>query len=235
MRVLAAACCSPRSSPARCRRRGRSASPGGDPSVEGTEVAWQQPGVGGFLRTATDGAAPRQRPAIGATFAAWHTGSALTVADRATLAPIVQDDVPRLQKLAVSRSWLAYRTPTEIHVRRSPSRARGRRSRRSASPARSASDAGVEPRRIPPRDRHRQLDPAVNILSGSACACATRARAALNLSLLAGQLLYVGASRCSQQLVLGPLRGGRDKVLDELGPLAVARPRRPGARRPRRR
>ena len=42
----------------------------------------------------------------------------------------------------------------------------------------------------------------------------------LNPSLLAGQLLYVRASRCSQQLVLGPLRGGRDKVLYELGPLA---------------
>jgi hypothetical protein len=30
----------------------------------------------------------------------------------------------------------------------------------------------------------------------------------------------VRASRCSQQLVLGPLRGGRDRVLYELGPLA---------------
>jgi hypothetical protein len=41
----------------------------------------------------------------------------------------------------------------------------------------------------------------------------------LNPSLLAGQLLYVRSSRCSQQLVLGPLRG-KDKVLYELGPLA---------------
>src|SRR5205085_11040715 len=42
----------------------------------------------------------------------------------------------------------------------------------------------------------------------------------LNPSLLAGQLLYVRDSRCSQQLVLGALHGGRDRVLYELGPLA---------------
>jgi hypothetical protein len=42
----------------------------------------------------------------------------------------------------------------------------------------------------------------------------------LNPSLLGGRLLYVRSSRCAQQLVLGPLRGGPDKVLYKLGPLA---------------
>jgi hypothetical protein len=42
----------------------------------------------------------------------------------------------------------------------------------------------------------------------------------LNPSLLGTSLLYVRASRCSQQLVLGPLGVGRERVLFELGPLA---------------
>src|SRR6188472_333364 len=118
VRVLAAASLLAALVAGQVQAAGTVATPGGDPSAEGAEVAWQQPGVGGFLRK--DGATaqlPGNDPAIGATFAAWHTGSALTLADRATLAPILQDEIPGLQKLAVSRSWLAYRTPTEIHVR----------------------------------------------------------------------------------------------------------------------
>ena len=62
---------------------------------------------------------------------------------------------------------------------------------------------------------------AVNVVSGKRLRLRYSSDAQLlNPSLLAGQLLYVRASRCSQQLVLGPLRGGRDRVLYELGPLA---------------
>jgi hypothetical protein len=62
---------------------------------------------------------------------------------------------------------------------------------------------------------------AVNIRSGRRLRLRySRDAELLNPSLLAGQLLYVRASRCSQQLVLGPLRGGHDKVLYELGPVA---------------
>jgi len=62
---------------------------------------------------------------------------------------------------------------------------------------------------------------AVNVVSGKRLRLRYSSDAQLlNPSVLAGQLLYVRASRCSQQLVLGPLRGGRDKVLYELGPLA---------------
>src|SRR5580765_3268580 len=97
---------------------GTVASPAGDPSVEGANLAWQQPGVGGFLRqNGTTAQLPGNNPAIGATFVAWHNGPQLTVADRASLTPLTVDSVPGVQTIAVSRSWLAYRTPTEIHVR----------------------------------------------------------------------------------------------------------------------
>src|SRR4029079_16490764 len=105
-----------------CAGRGETAAavapPGGDTRRAGADLAWQHPGVGGFLRRDdTTTQLPGNDPAIGATFVAWHAGADLTVADRATLTPVVQESVPGLQKLAVSRSWLAYRTANEIHVR----------------------------------------------------------------------------------------------------------------------
>jgi len=118
VRVLAAASLLAALVAGQVQAAGTVASPGGDPSAEGTDVAWQRPGVGGFLRReGTTAQLPGDDPAIGATYVAWHSGPTLTVADRTTLSPVVQDDVPGVQKLAVSRSWLAYRTPTEIHVR----------------------------------------------------------------------------------------------------------------------
>src|SRR5919206_304816 len=98
---------------------GTVAAPAGDPSVAGADLAWQQPRVGGFLRRAdgTRTQLPGNDPAVGATFVAWHVGRAVTVADRATLAPITEDQLPGVLKLAVSRSWLVWRTPTEVHAR----------------------------------------------------------------------------------------------------------------------
>src|SRR3954469_18491309 len=118
LRVLAAASLLAALVAGQVQAAGTVASPGGDPSAAGTDVAWQQPGVGGFLRRGeTTTQLPGNDPAIGATFVVWHTGADLTLADRASLTPVVQESVTGLQKLAVSRSWLAYRTPTEIHVR----------------------------------------------------------------------------------------------------------------------
>src|SRR5215468_1738396 len=48
------------------------ASPGGDPSVIGVELAWQQPGVGGFLRReGVTAPLPGDSPAVGAMFVVW--------------------------------------------------------------------------------------------------------------------------------------------------------------------
>jgi hypothetical protein len=222
VRVLAAASLLAALVAGQVQAAGTIASPGGDPSVEGTEVSWQQPGVGGFLRK--DGATtqlPGNDPAIGATFAAWHIGSALTLADRATLAPIVQDEIPGLQKLAVSRSWLAYRTPTEIHVRPVTETGPGTTVEKVRQPATLGRPAlGVDLLAFHRATTAGSWITAVNVVSGKRLRLRySRDAQLLNPSLLAGRLLYVRSSRCSQQLVLGRLRGG-DKVLYELGPLA---------------
>jgi hypothetical protein len=223
VRVLAAASLLAALVAGQVQAAGTVASPGGDPSAEGAEVAWQQPGVGGFLRK--DGATaqlPGSDPAIGATFVAWHAGSALTLADRTTLAPIVQETVPGLQKLAVSRSWLAYRTPTEIHVRPVTETGPGKTVEKVRQPATLGRPAlGVDLVAFHRATAAGSWITAVNVVSGRRLRLRFSSDAqVLNPSLLAGQLLYVRSSRCSQQLVLGPLRGGHDKVLYELGPVA---------------
>ena len=222
VRVLAAASLLAALVAGQVQAAGTVASPGGDPSAEGAEVAWQQPRVGGFLRK--DGATtqlPGNDPAIGATFVAWHAGPTLTVADRTTMAPILQDNVAGLQKLAVSRSWLAYRTPTEIHVRPVTQTGPGTTIEKVRQPATLGRPAlGVDLVAFHRATRVGSWITAVNVVSGKRLRLRYSQDAQLlNPSLLAGRLLYVRSSRCSQQLVLGRLRGG-DKVLYELGPLA---------------
>ena len=223
VRVLAAASLLAALVAGQVQAAGTVASPGGDPSVEGAEIAWQQPGVGGFLRKdGTTAQLPGNDPAIGATFVAWHTGSALTLADGAKQAPFVEDNVPGVHKLAVSRSWLAYRTPTEIHVRPVTEPGPGKTVEKVRQPGTLGRPAlGVNLVAFHRATAGGSWITAVNILSGKRLRLRySRTAELLNPSLLAGQLLYVRASRCSQQLVLGPLRGGRDRVLYELGPLA---------------
>src|SRR5437763_1644829 len=69
--------------------------PAVDPSAAGGDLAWQQPGVGGFLMRA--GAEPQQLPgadpAVGGALIAWREGDTVTVADRATLQPRFQERV----------------------------------------------------------------------------------------------------------------------------------------------
>jgi len=206
------------------RAAGTVVSPGGDPTVAGTDIAWQAPGVGGFLRRdGTTTQLPGQYPAIGATLVAWRTGPTVTVAARATLTPVFAETVPGVRKLAISRQWLVYSTATEIRVQAlsDPSQSKLlEQVKRPASLGRPA--LGVDLTVF-----HRATDAgswitAVNVVSG------TRLRLRysqddqlLNPSVLAGQVLYVRSSRCSQQLRLGPLRRpGRDRVLYEIGPLA---------------
>lgn len=207
------------------RAAGTVASPAGDPSAVGADLAWQQPGVGGFLRrSGVTAPLPGRDPAVGGAFVAWRSGASVTVAARETLAPVLQETVPGVLKLAVSRSWLAYRTATEIRVQALADPAAGSRLvARTRQPATLGRPAlGVDLVVFHRASASRSVLTAVNVVSGKRL----RVREAddaqlLNPSLLAGQLLYVRASRCSQQLRLGPLRGGgRERVLYELGPLA---------------
>ena len=199
------------------------ASPGGDPSVIGTELAWQQPGVGGFLRReGVTAPLPGDSPAVGATFVVWHKGPLVTVADRTTLAPVLEDSIPGVQKFAVSRSWLAYRTPTEIHVRAVSETGPGTTVVKVTRPATLGRPAlGVDLVVFHRASRDASWITAVNVVSGRRLLFRySRDDQLLNPSLLDGQLLYVRSTRCSQQLVLGRARGKRDRVLYQIGPLA---------------
>jgi hypothetical protein len=198
--------------------------PANDPSVVGTDLAWQRPGVGGFLdRAGTLTQLPGNDPALGGTFVAWHVGPAVTVADRATLTPVAEDTLPGVQKLAVSRSWLAYRTATEIHVRPVGTTGPGDVLVKVKQPSTLGRPAiGVDLVAFARSSQDASWITAVNAVSGKRLVLRfSRDDQLLNPSLLDGQLLYVRSSRCAQQLVLGPARaGGRDRVLYQLGPLA---------------
>jgi hypothetical protein len=200
------------------------ARPGGDPSAAATDVAWQQPGVGGFLLRA-DGVKtqlPGNDPAVGGAFVAWHAGDAVTVAARDTLAPVLQETLPGVRKLAVSRRWLAYRTATEIRVQALSDPSGSELVARAAQPATLGRPAlGVDLVVFHRATSDGSSLNAVNVAAGTRLQLRfARDAQLLNPSLLAGQLLYVHASRCSQELRLGPLRGGKERVLYELGPLA---------------
>ena len=199
------------------------ASPAGDPSAAGADLAWQQPGVGGFLRR--DGTAtqlPGTDPALGATFVAWRSGDAVTVAARDTLAPVVQETVPGVRKLAVSRSWLAYRTATEIRVQSLADVSTSKLLVRVKQPATlGRPTVGVDLVAFHRATAVGSWIDAVNVVSGTRLRLRfDREAQVLNPSLLAGQLLYVRSSRCSQQLRLGRARGGHDRALYEIGPRA---------------
>src|SRR6266487_1583712 len=59
-----------------------------DPSAAGSDLAWQRPGVGGFLRRgAVVRRLPGSDPALGGGLVAWRNGSEVTVADVATETP----------------------------------------------------------------------------------------------------------------------------------------------------
>jgi hypothetical protein len=205
------------------------ARPAEDPSVAGTDLAWQQPGIGGFLvrRGAAPAPLPGNDPAIGGSHIAWHDGGEIVVADRTTLAPVVQETVAGVQKLAVGDRWLAYRQgfangSTRLVVQSLDDLSRTRKAASARPPAQvgrpslsgdllvyhvaqgrsswiSSLDLSTGRRRRPRSASDHQL---------------------LNPSSRSGQLLYVDVTRCAQQLRLGRLTPGHDRVLFSLPPLA---------------
>ena len=205
------------------RAAGTVASPAGDPSAAATDLAWQQPGVGGFLlRDGTTTQLPGDDPAIGASLVAWRSRDAVTVAARDTLAPVLQETIPGVRKLAISRRWLVYRTATEIRVQALEDPSTSSLVVRVKQPVSLGRPAlGVDLVVFHRATKEGSSLTAVNVAAGTRLTL-RQARDAqlLNPSVLAGELLYVRSSRCSQQLRLGPLRGGKERVLYEIGPLA---------------
>lgn len=205
------------------------ASPGGDPSVAGDDLVWQEPGLGGFLlRDGEQTQLPGTDPTLGGAKIAWRSGDMVTVADRATLTPVQQVTVPGVEKLAVSDRWVAYRVrldngreqirafsvadPTSSTAV-SRARAAGRLGRPSL-----AKDVVVYHFATPDASRLLSFDLATGkqrVLRSS------RKVQLLNPARIGGRLLYVRISRCAQLLRLGSLNGnGPGRVLYRLPPFA---------------
>ena len=200
-----------------------------DPSVAGADLAWQAPGTGGFLLHAGGAAAqlPGSDPAIGGALIAWHVGAQVTVASRQTLAPVAQENVPGVQKLAVSDRWLAYRAGTatggaRIVVQQLTDLANARTVASVSWPAQLGRPALSGNRVVFHTATQTGSSIAVVDLSTGKRRLLRRSRSVqvLEPALLGSDLLYVRVARCSQQLRLGGLAGGRDRVLLTLPPLA---------------
>ena len=195
--------------------------PATDPAAAEDDVAWQRPGVGGFLRRAGQIVQlPGEDPALGGPHVAWRVGDRVTVARRDTLAPLREVQLPGVRDFALSGEWLAYRlarpdggtvigatslgaTPVTrfLASARAPSQL-GRPAIsgstvvfHAATPRGSALvtvDAATRVRRTIRRARGAQL---------------------LHPALVGAQLLYVRSSRCYQELVLTPIARGGERVL----------------------
>jgi hypothetical protein len=207
----------------------RVAAPATDPGAFGTDLVWQEPGVGGFLlRDGVRTQLPGSDPAIGDAYLAWHAGDTVTVAASDTLQPIQQQTVPGVEKLAVSQDWLAYRValpggkeqlrafalsdPATATVVTKPW-ARGRLGRPSLS-----GHVVLYSLALPGRSELFAFD-----LSTGKRTLLRSSRRSLLLSpaRLGSTLLYVRLGRCSQQLRLGRLGANTaGRVLYKLPPLA---------------
>jgi hypothetical protein len=205
------------------RAAGTVASPGGDPSVADVDLAWQQPGVGGFLlRNGVKTQLPGNDPAVGGALVAWHDGPNVTVASRDTLTPMLQEPLAGVQKLALTDRWLVWRSGLQIRVQPLSDPTRSSlvvKAKRFAELGRPALDGDLVVYHYATSSGSWLTT--VNVATGAR----DRVRFAkdaqlLNPSLLGGSLLYVRASRCAQELRLGPLHGGKERVLYKLPPLA---------------
>ena len=206
--------------------------PAVDPSVAGADVAWEVPGGHGvLLRAGQETALPGDDPALGGAYAAWHVGRTVTIADRATLAPIRTFDIPAVDALAVSDAWLVFRQP-----RRDGGSRLGVVSLTGPPVYRYVASVAF-PTEIgrPSLDGsiiayHRAARTSsaivlVNARSGERWVVrAARTAQLLQPSLRGPYLLYVLVTNCVQELRLGLLGGSRDRILLRR-PAAVLRDR----------
>lgn len=204
------------------------ASPGGDPSAAGADLAWQRPGVGGFLLSnGQTTQLPGNDPALGESLVAWRSGDAVTVAARDTLTPVLQETLPGVQKLAVSDSWLVYRAGRPdgsvrilAQVIADPSKtlivANGRPAGQLGRPS-LADDVVL----FHVATTGASWITSFDLTTGERRVVRySRSDELLNPSMVGLKLLYVHDSRCSQELRAGALGGGRERVLFELPRLA---------------
>ncbi|MFL5886364.1 MAG: hypothetical protein ACJ77M_14930 [Thermoleophilaceae bacterium] len=189
---------------------------GADPSAAGTDLAWRHLGAGGVLeRGGVQAPVPGDNPAVGGSLVAWRNGDRVTVAQRATLAPVLQLAIPGVSKLALSDRWLV--------DTRSDGGADVLEARALASPAgvrRVLVVHGSDEIGRPALDGDRLV---VGVARGTSTSIVLvnlkkRARRTvrhghrveyLNPSMLGGRILYVKVTRCAQELRVIRPRGER--------------------------
>jgi hypothetical protein len=202
--------------------------PAGDPSAVGTDLVWQTPGVGGFLRRGgVTTKLPGSDPALGDTLVAWHDGDAVTIASRATLTPVLQETIRGVQKLALSQHWLAFRArrsdgSLEIAIQAittTPGIPTVIAARRPGELGRPFVVGGLTLFHV--SSRTGSWITAFDMTTGKRRTVRRSTSAeVLNPSVLNGELVYVRVSRCSQELRAGGIAGGAERVLYRLPPLA---------------
>jgi hypothetical protein len=169
---------------------------------------------------------PGDDPAVGGALVAWHVGDTVTIANRATLAPVLVVQVAGAQKLAVSDRWLAVRALRRDGARLVVQQVTAGAPQRVIAATPFAARLGR-----PALDGDTLVYSAAGLRGSSIAAVDLAARRRhllryspsdqlLQPSLLGGRLLYVRLTRCSQQLRLGDLGGHRGRILLTLPPLA---------------
>jgi hypothetical protein len=198
---------------------------GGDPSAAGDDIAWQHSGAGGvLLRGGVETRLPGTDPAIGGGLVAWRNGDLVTVAQRATLAPLFQVSIPGVDKLAISDRWLVDRRRTagsdELQVRPIAAPAAARQVLLARSPSQIGRPS-IDGNRVAfgvARGRGTKIV-VVDVARRRRRVVRSGERTQfLEPSLLGGRMLYVAVTRCRQELRVA--RPGRDRVLLRLRPLA---------------
>jgi hypothetical protein len=199
---------------------------GTDPSAAGEALAWERPGTGGIMLTgAGETQLPGDAPAVGGSLVAWRNGSQVTVARRATLAPVLQFDAVGVDKLAVSDGWVAWRRTVGNHQALEARATGSQGSRRKVMSVRAPSQIGR-----PMLAGHRLV---FSVVRGTRTSIvlvdlARHQRRTvrhgtteqyLDPSLLSGRLLYVKVTRCAQELRLA--YRGRERVLLRAAPTAA--------------
>jgi hypothetical protein len=195
-----------------------------DPSAVGGALAWQQVNGPGMLLTQSGAMSvlPGIHPALGEARIAWASGAQITVADLGSLTPLASISASSVNALAVSDSWVVFRSQdaqgAESLVAASltaPSQ------RRYIFGAALAGEVGR-----PALDGSEVVftvdTPASNVIESMDLSSgrlrllryASTGAALWNPSLLDGQLLYERVTRCAQQLRMGsPEVAASDRLL----------------------